>query len=309
MKAVVVGADGYVGGALASSLGAARVVFRPARDPGETPFDEAGAVLSGADVVVNASGYRVRPGLGAADYRRTHAGAVERLVPALAPGSLLIHVSSASVLGRSPAAPPHDGEDGSPGTFGCPDYAIAKRDAERIARTAARARGVRLAIVRPAVLYGPAPDGMIGTLTALAARGVLLRLAPGRHRHHLCSLPLLVETVRVLARQGESVETPLTVADPFVVTSAEIAAINLELHRPRFSLPFPAGAAGAFLRRLPRSSSPRLDLRTWGEILCILALDTVYDPSETYRLLGIDASRFSRARTWERLARGLEAET
>jgi len=305
---VVVGADGFVGGALAASLDGARVVFRPARDPRETPFDEAAPLLSGAKVVVNASGFRVRPGLAAADYRRTHAELVSRLVPALTPGSLLIHISSASVLGRSPGAPPPNDEVGSPGTFGCPDYAIAKRDAERAARAAARARGVRLAIVRPAVLYGPVPDGMIGTLTALAARGVLLRLVPGGHRHHLCALPLLVEAVRTLARQGDAIEAPLTLADPFFVTSAEIADLIRDRHRPAVTLPFPAEAAGSVLRRLPRLSSPRFDLRTWGEILCILALDTVYDTSETYRLLGIDVSRFSRARTWERLARGQEIE-
>ena len=305
---VVVGADGFVGGALASALGAVRVVFGPAREAGDTPFDEAGVLLSGADVVVNASGFRVRPGLCAADYRRTHTETVARLIPALAPGSLLIHVSSASVLGRSPGSLPHNDEAGSPETFGCPDYAIAKRDAERAARAAASERGVRLAILRPAILYGRVPDGMIGTLTALAARGVLLRLVPARHRHHLCALPLLVETVRAVARRGHAIETPLTVADPFFVTSGEIVGVVREIHGPAVSLPFPAGVAGAVLRRFPRSSSPRLDLRTWGEILCILALDTVYDTAETYRLLGIDVSRFSRPRTWERLARGQEAE-
>jgi nucleoside-diphosphate-sugar epimerase len=305
---VVVGADGFVGGALASALGAARVVFGPAREPADTPFDEAGALLSKAGVIVNASGFRVRPGLGAADYRRTHAETVARLVPALTPGSLLIHTSSASVLGRSPSALPPNDEAGSPETFGCPDYAIAKRDAERAARAAASERGVRLVILRPAILYGRVPDGMIGTLAALAARGVLLRLVPARHRHHLCALPLLVETVRAVVRKGRAIETPLAVADPFFVTSCEIAGLVREMHGPAVSLPFPAGVAGAVMRRFPRSSSPRLDLRTWGEILCILALDTVYDTAETYRLLGIDVSRFSRPHTWERLARGQEAE-
>lgn len=306
---VVVGADGFVGGELASALGASRVVFGPARDSRETPFDAARPLLSGADVVVNASGFRVRPGLTAADYRRTHADTVESLVPTLSPGTLLIHVSSASVLGRSPGALPPNDEEGSPGTFGCPDYALAKRAAERAARAAAAARGVRVAILRPAILYGRVPDGMIGTLAAMARRGVLLRLVPARHRHHLCSLPLLIECVRAVAARGAAIEEPLAVADPFFVTSAEIAAVVREIHRPALSLPFPAGVAGAFLRRFPRSSSPRLDLRTWGEILCILALDTVYDTAGTYRLLGIDVSRFSRPRTWDRLARGLEAES
>ncbi len=303
---VVVGADGFVGGALASALGATRVVFGPVRERGDTPFDEAGAVLSGADVVVNASGFRVRPGLAAADYRRTHAGTVARLVPALACGSFLIQVSSASVLGRSPCTLPPNDEAGSPETFGCPDYAIAKRDAERTARTAARERGVRLAILRPAILYGPVPDGMIGSLATFAARGVLLRPVPAGHRHHLCSLPLLVEVVRAVARRGLAIEEPLAVADPFFVTNGEITDVVREMHRPALSLPFPAkAAAGAVLRRLPHSSSPRLDLRTWGQILCILGLDTVYDTAGTYRPpRDRRRSRFSRPHTWERLVRG-----
>ncbi len=302
----VVGADGYVGGALASALSAARVVHR-APVAGETAIDAADDLLRSAEVVVNASGFRVRPGLGAADYRRSQAEAVARLVPRLSAGVLLVQISSSSVLGKSGATPVPNSEDGRPETFGCPIYAAAKREAERVARTAASARGVRLAVLRPATLYGREPDGMIGTLHALAARGLLLRLVPSRHRHHLCSLPLFVETVRRVARQNEGIGPPLVVADPFFLTNADIAAAVRAIHRPLLTLPFPAALAGSALRLLPRFSSPRFDFRTWGEILGILALDTVYDPAETYQRLGMDPSRFSRERTWDRFVRGFEA--
>jgi nucleoside-diphosphate-sugar epimerase len=302
----VVGADGTVGSVLAGALGAGRVVYRDPR-PGETSIGEADELLRSAAVVINASGFRVRPGLGAADYRRTHADAVARLVPRLSPGALLVQISSASVLGRDPTRPLGNDPAGRPGTFGCPAYALAKKEAEDVARGAAASRGLQIALVRPAVLYGPEPDGMIGTLLTLGKKGLLLRLVPSGHRHHLCSFPLLVEAIGRIARTGEGIEPPLIVADPFVVTSAEIAAAIRVLHRPGIAIPFPAGLGGGLLRLLPRAASPRLDLRTWGEILGILALDTVYDPSETYRLLGIDPSRFSRERTWERLVRGQEA--
>jgi nucleoside-diphosphate-sugar epimerase len=301
----VVGADGYVGGALASALGAGRVVFR-APLPGEIAIGMADSLLRSASIVINAAGFRVRPGLTAADYRRTHEEAVSRLIPRISPGALFVQISSASVLGKNAATPLGSSEGGRPEGFGCPNYAIAKREAEQVARKASSARGVRLVVLRPAILYGREPDGMIGTLQALAAKGILLRLVPSRHRHHLCSLPLLVETVRAIVRRSEGTAQPLVLADPFVVTSGEIAGIARERHAVRLSLPLPAGLVGSLLRRFPRSRSPRLDFRTWGEILCILALDTVYDTAETYRLLGIEASRFSRERTWERLARGLE---
>jgi UDP-glucose 4-epimerase len=300
----VVGSDGFVGKVLADALGASRIVFR-APGQGETSIDSADRVLADSEVVVNASGFRVRPGLGAADYRRSHAEAVARLVPRLARGSLLVHLSSASVLGREPTHPLSSDPEGHPETFGCPAYAIAKREAEVVAREATAAAGVGVVVLRPAVLYGPEPDGMVGTLLDLARRGVLLRLLPSRHRHHLCSIPLLQEAVRTLAARREAIEPPLLLADPFVVTTAEIVALIRSIHRPRLLLPFPAGALGAVMRLMPRSRFPRLDLRTWGEILCILALDTVYDARETYRLLELDPGRFSRDRTWERLIRGL----
>jgi nucleoside-diphosphate-sugar epimerase len=302
----VVGADGLVGDALASALGAERIVYRDPL-PGETSVAGAETPLRSARVVINAAGFRVRPGLASGDYRRSQAEAVDRLVPRLSPGALLVQISSASVLGKDPARRLGPTAAGRPETFGCPAYAIAKSEAEGVARQAATSRGVKIAVLRPAVLYGPNPDGMIGTLLELGAKGVLLRLVPGRHRHHLCSLPLLVETVRRVMQCPDGIEPPLLVADPFVLTSADIAAAVRAIHRPGVSLPFPAALAGSLLRILPRSSSPRFDLRTWGEILGILALDTVYEPAETYRLLTIDPSRFSKERTWDRLVRGLEA--
>ncbi|HQR66752.1 MAG TPA: NAD-dependent epimerase/dehydratase family protein [Thermoanaerobaculia bacterium] len=302
----VVGADGTVGSALAAALGAGRVVYRDPR-PGETSIGAADELLRSATVVVNAAGFRVRPGLASADYRESHAGAVARLIPRLAPGTMLVQISSASVLGKDPARALGADPAGRPETFGCPAYALAKREAEEVARAAAAAHGLKIVVVRPAVLYGPEPDGMIGTLLTLGRKGLLLRLVPAGHRHHLCSFPLLVEAIERIARAGEPIEPPLVVADPFVVTSAEIAAAIREVHRPRVAIPFPAGLGGAVLRLFPRPTSPQLDLRTWGEILGILALDTVYEPHETFRRLGIDPSRFSRERTWERLIRGMEA--
>lgn len=302
----VVGADGTVGSALATALRAGRVVYREPR-AGEVAIHSADELLRSAAVVINAAGFRVRPGLAAADYRRSHGDAVARLAARLAPGALLVQISSASVLGRDPTRPLGNDLSGRPETFGCPAYALAKREAEDVARSVAASRGLRIAVVRPAVLYGPEPDGMIGTLLTLGRKGLLLRLVPGTHRHHLCSFPLLVEAIGRIARAGEGIEPPLVVADPFFVTSAEIAAAIRDIHQPRISIPFPAGGGGAVLRHFPRTASPRFDLKTWGEILGILALDTVYDPSETYARLGLDPARFSRERTWDRLVRGLEA--
>jgi nucleoside-diphosphate-sugar epimerase len=303
----VVGADGVVGKVLAVALDAHRIVFR-SPGPGEIAIGDADEPLRSASVVINASGFRVRPGLSANDYRRSHAEAVAPLVPRLSKGALLVQISSASVLGKSTTRPLGNGDAGRPESFGCPAYALAKREAEETAREAAAVAGVRLVILRPAILYGPSPDGMLGTLLAIAGKGIHLRLVPAAHRHHLCSFPLLVEAVKALAGRGEAVESPLVLADPFFLTNADLAEAVASVRPARLTIPFPAALAGGVLRRFPRSASPPLDLRTWGEILAILALDTVYDPAETYRLLAIDPARFTRARTWKRLVRGLEAD-
>jgi nucleoside-diphosphate-sugar epimerase len=301
----VVGADGFLGSALATAYGAERIVFRDP-GPGEIGVGAADELLSSADIVVNAAGFRVRPGLTAADYRRSHAGVVSRLVPRLSPGALLVHISSASVLGRDTVRMLGPENQVRADTFASPAYAIAKKEAEDLARDLAASRRVKIAVVRPAIVYSSMPDGVVWTLLKLASKGVLLRLVPARHRHHLLSLPLLVETIRCIVQGKEEIEPALVVADPFVVTSAEIVDLARTFHRPWISLPIPAGVAGSLLRRLPSTRSPWLDFRTRGEILSILALDTVYDPSETYKRLAIDSARFSRERTWERLIRGLE---
>jgi hypothetical protein len=45
------------------------------------------------------------------------------------------------------------------------------------------------------------------------------------------------------------------------------------------------------------SKNPKLDFPTWGQILGVLNLDSVYDPFETFRLLGIDWADYSLEKT------------
>jgi hypothetical protein len=45
------------------------------------------------------------------------------------------------------------------------------------------------------------------------------------------------------------------------------------------------------------SKNPRLDFKTIGQILGVVAADIVYDPSETYRILGIDAALYEIGKT------------
>ncbi len=55
------------------------------------------------------------------------------------------------------------------------------------------------------------------------------------------------------------------------------------------------------MRHSFHSKNPKIDLVTWGEILGVMNLDTVYDPTKTFELLGIDPSLYSRDNTLDRL--------
>ncbi len=293
---VVVGADGFVGGGLARALGAERVVYREP-SAGEVHVSRSGALLGAADVVVTAHGFRVRPGCGYEEYRRSHEHATAALLPELRRGALLLHVSSASVLGTgvglgNRAVP-------NPATFPSPGYATAKLEEDHFVARVAAERGLRAIFLRPAVLYAPGGAGMVETLLKLARRGVTLRLYPRAARHHLCHMDLLADVARrVIARPELPTLTTLVVADPYTVTNAELEAMAAPARRRAgVTVPLPLPWMSALLRRSPASTNPRLDLRTRGEILGVLHMDTVYDPSETFALLGIDPAEYSLERT------------
>ena len=62
-------------------------------------------------------------------------------------------------------------------------------------------------------------------------------------------------------------------------------------------LPLPVHWVSALLRHTWHAKNPRFDLKTWGEIFGVLAMDTVYDPSETFEQLGIDPTRYTIEKT------------
>jgi nucleoside-diphosphate-sugar epimerase len=297
----VVGADGFVGGHLAEALQAKRVVYGPCRND-DVHISQAEGLLREAGVIINASGFRVRPGLAYSDYQRCHQGAASALVPWIRKGALLFHISSAAVLGKSKDQKLGNQAPPNPGTFPCPAYARAKLEAEQFLRRAAAGVGFRVIFLRPAVIYAPQGAGMIDTLLGLAKRGIILRLYPRNARHHLCHIDLLVEVVRHVIQEDPPELTSLVVADPFTVTNRELETM-IRRHAPKKSatLPLPVPLVSTLLRLSLHSRSPRLDLRTWGEIFGVLNLDTVYDPFETFRLLGIDPSEYSLGKTLQPL--------
>jgi nucleoside-diphosphate-sugar epimerase len=298
---VVVGADGFVGGGLAEALGATRVVYGPCRE-GDVHVTRAEGLLEGADVIINAGGFRVRRGLTYEDYRRCHEVATRALIPRIRRDALFVHMSSAHVLGKSPQRPVNHRTAPDPTTYPSAEYARAKLEADRLVERAAAERGFRATLLRPTILYGRRDDTSLpDNLCKLALRGVALRLYPRDARHHLCHLDLLVDVCRRLLER-EDLPSPLTllVSDPYTVTSRDLEEmIGRHLGRRALTVPIPAPLLGAIFSRTLHSRNPKYDLRTWGDIFGVFHLDTVYDSSETFRLLGIDPARYAREGTIE----------
>ena len=311
----VVGADGFVGGGLVKALKAEsafhteRVVYGQVAN-GDTHINSAEALLGRADIIINCGGFRVRPGCDYRDYQRSHEGSTSVFVPWIRKEALLIHISSAAVLGKGEDLGNHGRPN--PMTFPSPGYALAKLEEDQYLERTSKERGFRVIFLRPATVYSPQGAGMIGTLVKLAKRGITLRLYPRDARQHLVHMDLVADVARrVIQRDDLPNLSHLVVADPYTVTNRELEAmIRRALRKRSIHLPLPAHWMSTLLRYTFHSRNPKVDLKTIGEILGVMACDTVYDPSETFRLVGIDPSQYSMEKTLQPLmAKLLKNET
>lgn len=301
----MVGADGFVGSHLAQALQAKRVVYGRCGN-GDVHVSQAEGLLKTADVIINAGGFRVRRGLTYADYQRSHEGATSAFVPWIQKGALLLHISSAHVLGKSKHEKLGNWTPPNPTTYPSAEYALAKLEADRFVESAATELGFRAILLRPTILYArPGDTSLPDNLCQMAKRGITLRLYPRDARHHLCHLNILVDVVRrILERDDLTNLSHLVVADPYTVTSRELEGmIARYLRQKSRTLPVPAPLMSALLRHTFHCKNPKYDLRTWGDIFGVFHLDTVYDPFETFRILGIDPSQYALDRTLEPLIR------
>jgi nucleoside-diphosphate-sugar epimerase len=294
-----------VGGHLAEALQAKRVVYGHCRN-GDVHVSQAEGLLRKADVIINAGGFRVRRGLTLADYRRSHEGATSAIVPWIHKGALLLHISSAHVLGKSKHIRLGNRTPPNPTTYPSSEYALAKLEADRFVERAAVKLGFRVILLRPTILYArPGDTSLPDNLCQLAKRGIILRLYPRDARHHLCHSDILVEVVRRILERDELPNlSSFVVADPYTVTSRELERMIVQyLGRRSRIVPVPTPWMSTVLRNTFHSKNPKFDLRTWGDIFGVFHLDTVYDPFETFRTLGIDSSAYSLEKGLEPLIR------
>jgi nucleoside-diphosphate-sugar epimerase len=288
-----VGVGGTLGAILAERLGAVGVEVR-CPDPTD---DRTVPELESADVVVNASGPRGRPGLVWEDYFREHLGVTSTVVRSMRPGARLVQISSVAVWGAQRARIGPESPM-APTLFPAKAYACAKLLAESMAHVSGAARGIAVRVLRPSIVYGPGVESALDTLRRMHARGVRLRLTPARVRQQLLHIDFFVHAVeRAVTVPIAPDETALALADPFVLTNADLAPPPGRW--PNVDIDVLAAAAAH--RRWSRTVGiPPLSM----EALAILGIDNEFDVEPTLRTLGIDAARFSRALTFDPYWRG-----
>ena len=204
MKAVITGATGFIGGALAATLAESHwevsVLVRPAsrrkfspeqakryhivesdlRDNPERWRD----ALTACDVVFHAAAIRNRWGTSPETYHQVNVESTRRLLEAaIGRARRFVYVSSVGVLGQpgvlniDESFPVRVSSDTS-------DYHSTKAEAEQLVMQ--RARDIEVVVVRPTITYGPDDeDGMLTRLIEMIARKRFIRVGDGRNHFHL----------------------------------------------------------------------------------------------------------------------------
>jgi nucleoside-diphosphate-sugar epimerase len=290
---LVTGANGFLGRHLVATLVARNLpVRRAVRALAPADGDSSSAVavgdldgntdwaaaLAGVDTLVHLAALahldirRVPDAL--ATYRRVNTVATLRLADAavLAGVRRFVFVSSVKVNGDSSGTRPFSADD-TP----APDdpYGVSKLEAEVGLRSRA-GKSMRIAIVRPPLVYGPGVRANFLRLMELVERGIPLPFASIDNRRSLVSVENLCDLLLHLACDPQATEGTFYVSDGDDLSTPElIRRIARALHRPARLLPFPPALLGMGAKLLGQGAAI---LRLRGSLQVDLA--------ETRRRLG-----------------------
>jgi nucleoside-diphosphate-sugar epimerase len=271
VKALVTGATGFTGGALARYLeGRGHHVRALVRQTPGAQSSKSGSpqadidrdvevvrgdltdraslqrAVAGMDVVFNVAALYREAGRPAAEYRAVNAEAVGTLVEVGREAGVrrVVHCSTVGVHGDVEHPPANEDAPLRPGDV----YQETKLEGERIGRETAARTGMELVIARPSGIYGPG-DRRLFKLIGGVARRRFVMLGTGRHFYHvtfiddLCEGFLLCATVPAAAgRTYILAGGELTSLARLVEVTAEVAGVP----PPRLRLPvWPVWLAGA----------------------------------------------------------------
>lgn len=320
MRALVTGATGFIGGALASALAElgwdVRVLIRPSsrcRLPSSARFGifeaQLGAenfwiegertireAMRDCDVVFHAAAIRNRWGTPLTTYRLVHLDGTRHLLEAARDEvQRFVYISSVGVLGQ-PGVLGIDESFPVTAQAGEPGYHSTKAEAEQL--VLARSSAIEAVIVRPTITYGPGDqDGMLTRLIRLLACGRFIRVGNGRNHFHLTYIDDLVQGLILAATQPAAVGQVFILAGPQSIPVRELidlVARSLEMPGPAsFFLPEPLARSVALSVELlyKAGSSFRIPHFQGVPLLTRGMIDTLcrhrgYSSNKAERLLG-----------------------
>jgi len=241
MKALVTGATGFIGGALAAALadqGAeVRVLARPASrskivNPDrytiiEGDLDADAGLLrdaaDGCDVVFHAAAIRNRWGTPPDEYRRANVEGTRRLLDAaVGRARRFVYVSSVGVLGWpgvrgiDESFPVHKNSAKA-------DYHGTKAEAECLVRE--RGGEIEAVVSRPTITYGPNDaDGMVTRLAAMIAGGRFVRVGRGLNHVHLTYIDDMVHGLILTGTHATAAGQTFILAGPESIAVRDLVA-------------------------------------------------------------------------------------
>lgn len=269
-RILVTGATGFIGRALLKSLrGEGHRVTGASRQPGGLDLVQADVTsdsgwheaLADIDMVIHLAAWnparwqRPRPEL---QDSITREGSIRlaRLAAEAGVGRF-VFLSSARVYGLPEAGQPPFRETDAPRPGDA--YGRAKAEAETGIVEAGANSAMRIAILRPPVVYGADRLGSIGGLALAARRGWPLPLPPGNAAKSVLALENLLDCLRAIANGQADLDGIFNIADPGCTSLSAIADIVARSHGRPVARRLPDWLATPLLRGLlPRSAAEHL---------------------------------------------------
>jgi nucleoside-diphosphate-sugar epimerase len=252
VRIALTGATGYTGGRLLERFLADRdevtaLARRPlvARDgvrwvTGDLADEAAIArLVEGADAVVHVAAVYRTAGHPDAYYREVNVGGTERLLEAAARAGVkrFVHTSTVGVHGDVKSPPADETAPIAPGDV----YQRTKAEGEAVAMEFHRRRGLPVAVIRPAAIYGPGETRLLKLFRAIA-RGRYAIVGSGEAFYHPVYIDDLVAGYRLALTRAEAVGEAFIVGGPRYVSQRELAAM-IARHTGGRVLPFRVPAA------------------------------------------------------------------
>jgi nucleoside-diphosphate-sugar epimerase len=255
MTVLVTGATGFLGGVLVTELlrrrQPVRILARDS-DKASQQFGDAAAIVrgnitdvaavrqavDGASAIYHLAGRLYHPSIPAALYHQTHVEGTRNLLEACRGQTQLkriVHVSTTGVHGVTGELPAAEDAPFAPTN----PYEATKLSGELLALQACQEQGLPIAVVRPALVYGPGDLHLLGFVVSID-RGLFRVIDGGRSLLHPVYVDDVVAALLLCAERSQAVGRSYNIAAEHPVTVGELAtaiAHGLGKELPAGSIP------------------------------------------------------------------------